>query len=103
MKSKNSMAVSGSNFASANVHVGDKLEVNILKGSKRPAYYPPGCIGADLPKRNYVKYLVDRYHKLREADVSFGRKGQFHYAVLFKNIEARFRAPTYFIPERRFA
>jgi hypothetical protein len=103
MKSKNSMAVSGSNFAGAKGHVGDKLELKVLKGSKRPAYYPAGCIGADLAKRNYVKYLVDRYHKHREADGSFGRKDRFHYAVLFKNIEARFKASTYFIPETRFA
>ena len=35
---------------------------------------------------------------------SFGRKAvrQFSYAVLFKNIEAEFKAPTYFIPISRF-
>lgn len=97
------MAVSGSNFAGANVHVGDDVQVKVIEGSKRPSYYPADCIGADLAKRNYVKYLVDRYHTYREADGSFGRKDRFHYAVLFKNIESKFKAPTYFIPVRRFA
>ena len=100
MKAKNSMTVSGGNLAGANIHVGDKIHV--AKGSKRPTHYPAGCIGADLAKRNYVKYLVDRYHKYREADGSFGRVQRFNYAVLFKNIEAKFKAPTYFIPEDRF-
>ena len=101
MKAKNSMPVSGGNFEHAHIHVGDKI-TKVSKGSKRPTHYPTGCIGADLAKRNYAKYLVDRYHKHREADGSFGRTDKFHYAVLFKNIEGKFKAPTYFIPEGRF-
>jgi hypothetical protein len=81
--------------------VNDKIP--ITKGGKRPKEYPAGCIGAHLAQRNYVKYLVERYHKYREADGSFGRTERFHYAVLFKNIEAKFKAPTYFIPQGRFA
>lgn len=102
MKTKNSMDVSGGNLTGANIHVGDRVNVRVVKTSKRPTSYPEGCIGADLPKRNYVKYLVERYHKYREADARFGRTDRFHYAVLFKNIEAKFKAPTYFIPEPRF-
>ena len=100
MKAKNSLKAPGANMTGATIHVGDKISVT--KGSKRATHYPSGCIGSDLPKRNYVKYLVDRYHKYREADGSFGRSQPFHYAVLFKNIEAKFKAPTYFIPESRF-
>lgn len=73
-----------------------------MKIGKRAAYYPAGCIGANLAKRNYVKYLVERYHQYREADERFGRTARFHFAVIFKNIEAEFKAPTYFIPEGRF-
>ena len=102
MKTKNSMAVSGGDLTGANIHVGDRVNVRVVKTSKRPTSYPEGCIGADLPKRNYVKYLVERYHQYREADARFGRTDRFHYAVLFKNIEARFKAPTYFIPAPRF-
>jgi len=35
--------------------------------------------------------------------VSFGSgPARFSYAVIFKNIERRFQAPTYFIPQARF-
>ena len=76
--------------------------IRIGKGSRRATEYPATSIGADLAKRNYVKYLVERYHRYREADASFGRKSHFGYAVIFKNIEAKFGAPTYFVPESRF-
>lgn len=55
-------------------------------------------------RRNYIRYLTERYFLYREADASFGRKAvrRFSYAVLFKNIESHFKAPTYFIPIVRF-
>ncbi|NJM54999.1 MAG: hypothetical protein HC841_02930 [Verrucomicrobiae bacterium] len=81
--------------------MGDRI-TRIGKSPPRSAAYPEGAIGANLEKRNYVKYLVERYNRYREADASFGRTTRFHYAVLFKNIEAKFKAPTYFIPEERF-
>jgi hypothetical protein len=102
MKTKNALNVSSGDFAGADIHVGDRVRVRVGKGSQRPASYPEGCIGADLAKRNYVKYLVERYNHYREADVRFGRPDRFHYSVLFKNIETKFKAPTYFIPEGRF-
>ena len=102
MKTKNTLTVSGGDLAGAAIHVGDRVNVRVSKGSKRPASYPEGCIGANLAKRNYVKYLVERYNHYREADARFGRATQFHYSVLFKNIETTFKAPTYFIPESRF-
>jgi len=49
-----------------------------------------------------VKYLVERYNHYREADARFGRTARFHYSVLFRNIESKFKSPTYFIPEVRF-
>ena len=103
MKTKNALNVTGGNLAGAEIHVGDRVNVRLSKGSKRPASYPEGCIGSNLAKRNYVKYLVERYNRYREADASFGRTTRFHYAVLFKNIETKFKASTYFIPEARFA
>ena len=76
---------------------------NNRKGSQDSAGYPEGSIGANLAKRNYVKYLVERYNRYREADGRFGPTDRFYYSLVFKNIEAKFKAPTYFIPERRFA
>lgn len=77
--------------------------LNVGDSRRGPTYYPPGCIGANLPMRNYAKYLVDRYHHYRRADASFGRKTSLNYAVLFKNIQARFKASVYFVPESRFS
>jgi hypothetical protein len=102
MSAKNALNVSGGSLTAANVHVGDRVTVRMSRGSKRPTTYPDGCIGANLAKRNYVKYLVERYNRYREADASFGRHARFHYSVLFKNIESHFKAPTYFIDESRF-
>ncbi|HEV2805420.1 MAG TPA: hypothetical protein VGW57_10880 [Chthoniobacterales bacterium] len=81
-------------------------DVKVNFGSKRKPRmeYPIGSIGADLVRRNYVRYLTERYFRYREADASFGRNAvrRFSYAVLFKNIENHFKAPTYFIPVSRF-
>jgi hypothetical protein len=99
---KNALNVSGGSLTAANVHAGGRGTERLSKTSKRPDSYPEGCVGANLAKRNYVKYLVERYNHYREADSRFGRTTRFHYSVLFKNIESRFKAPTYFIPESRF-
>jgi len=102
VKTKNAFSASGGNFDGANIYVGDRVNVRVSKGSRRVSGYPEGCIGSNLPKRNYVKYLVERYNHYREADPRFGRTGRFHYSVLFKNIESKFKSPTYFIAEQRF-
>lgn len=87
------------------VHTGPTTINQIQRGrrSSRPSEYPAGSIGSDLLQRNYIKYLVERYHRFREADAGFGRgPARFSYAVIFKNIEREFKAPTYFIPQARF-
>jgi len=83
---------------------GGDVKVHFEQKRKTKMEYPAGSIGADLPRRNYIRYLAERYFRYREADVSFGPKAarRFSYAVLFKNIETRFKAPTYFIPVARF-
>jgi hypothetical protein len=88
------------------VVIQDATQVNVRVGGKQKPRmeYPAGSIGADLVRRNYIRYLAERYFRYREADASFGPKAvrRFSYAVLFKNIESRFKAPTYFIPVSRF-
>ncbi|MFI5381193.1 MAG: hypothetical protein ACHRHE_18000 [Tepidisphaerales bacterium] len=101
MRAKNAIRNAGTIHAGT-LHVGDRTTIRVVKGGRQATPYPDGCIGANLPKHNYVKYLVERYHDYREADMGFGRKERIHYAVLFKNIEAKFKAPTYFIPVGRF-
>jgi hypothetical protein len=87
------------------VHTGPTTINHISGGrrSSRPTEYPVGSIGRDLGQRNYIRYLVERYHRFREADSSFGSGSPlFSYAVIFKSIERKFKAPTYFIPDVRF-
>ena len=83
---------------------GDGMKVHFGEKRKPKMEYPAGSIGADLLRRNYIRYLTERYFRFREADASFGPKAvrRFSYAVLFKSIETRFKAPTYFIPVVRF-
>ncbi|MFZ1219450.1 MAG: hypothetical protein WAO00_09160 [Chthoniobacterales bacterium] len=80
------------------------VKIHFADKRKPKMEYPIGSIGADLLRRNYVRYLTERYFRYREADASFGRKAvrRFSYAVLFKSIENHFKAPTYFIPISRF-
>jgi hypothetical protein len=87
------------------VHTGPTTVNQIHRGrrSSRPTEYPVGSIGRDLAKRNYVRYLVERYHRFRQVDSSFGSgPARFSYAVIFKSIEREFKAPTYYVPEARF-
>lgn len=55
------------------VHTGPTTINQIHRGrlSSRPTEYPVGSIGRDLAKRNYVRYLVERYHRFRQADSEF--------------------------------
>lgn len=76
----------------------------IAKSHPKPFHteYPKGCIGADLIRRNYIRYLVERYHRFKEAELSPGQTTRSTYAVIYKNIETRFKTPTYFVPTSQF-
>jgi hypothetical protein len=85
------------------LHIAPTTIIHRGRRSSRPTQYPIGSIGSDLEQRNYVRYLVQRYHRFREADSSFGTgPARFSYAVIFTNIERKFGAPTYFVPQARF-
>lgn len=71
------------------------------KRSKQMAY-PEGTIGADVSKRNYLRYLTKQYNDFREADARFGASRPFHYSVIHKNIESEFGSPTYHLPVQLF-
>ncbi len=103
MKSKVKNVVH-STGSGAFVMQGDRVTVHFAEKRKPKMEYPAGSIGADLVRRNYIRYLAERYFRYREADASFGPKAvrRFSYAVLFKNIEAHFKAPTYFIHVDKF-
>jgi hypothetical protein len=86
------------------IHTGPRIDnLHVGRLPSQPTEYPVGSIGRNLTKRNYIRYLVQRYHRFREADSSFGtRTPRFSYAVIFKNIERKFKAQTYFVDEARF-
>ena len=64
--------------------------------------YPKSCIGADLIRRNYIRYLVERYNRFKEGELPPGQTTRSTYAVIYKNIETKFKTPTYFVPISRF-
>lgn len=69
---------------------------------KPPKGYPEGCIGADLPKRNYCRYLTRRYNEYREADASYGRATRFSYGFINKRVEQVFENPINMNPVGSF-
>lgn len=84
-------------------NTGGNTTIKVGGRSRAKVAYPQGSIGADLDRRNYIRYLVERYNRFRQADSSFGRTGaKFSYAFIFKRIEAEFKIPTYFIPVEHF-
>jgi len=106
-------AVAGGRPRAGNfVHIEGNVDGSIIANTVRlnakrlpRPNYPAGCIGADLPKKNYIGYLISRYQEFKKADSSFGaddRLKNFSYAVLYKNIEREFKAKTFYIPVHRF-
>ena len=71
------------------------------KGSSKIAH-PPGSIGANLRLKGYIDYLIARYYEFKKADKSYGSKQKFSHAVLHTNIQKKFGAKTFFIPETKF-
>jgi hypothetical protein len=104
MKAKSVNIIHGTGPKAFVIQGSENVKVQFAPKNKPRMEYPSGSIGADLVRRNYVRYLIERYFRYREADASFGRKAvrRFSYAVLFKSVESHFKTPTYFIPIGRF-
>lgn len=65
-----------------------------------PKVLPPiGSIGSDLNKRNYVKYLIDRYNEFKKADKHLDN---FKYAIIYKAIQKNFKAKWDMVPLEKF-
>jgi hypothetical protein len=68
-----------------------------------PTAHPPGSIGADSAKGEYVSYLGQRYHWLKSAETpTDGTAGRSIFAGIYRELEAAFKMPTYFLPADRF-
>lgn len=83
-KSQNSVTFTGQNHGIVANTVSISASTRKLKIA--PAQ---GTIGAELEMRNYAKYLIDRYHKYKEADVG---KDNVRYPVLYGTIKREFGA-----------
>lgn len=59
-----------------------------------------GSIACSLTHRNYIKYLIDRYHNFKVAEV--GKSGM-KYAVFYGSIKRKFGAKWDSIPLDRFS
>ncbi|WP_424930694.1 HNH endonuclease [Amaricoccus tamworthensis] len=80
----NTLTVSGDNHGV----VANNISVLAPRASVRVAPMS-GTISADFLRRNYAKYLIDRYHEFKQAEVG---KGNVRYAILYKSIERQFGA-----------
>ena len=49
---------------------------------------PPGSISSSLAHRNYIKYLIDRYHEFKKAD----SREDMNYAIFYRTIKREFGA-----------
>ncbi len=67
----------------------DKITI-VTNRKQRPNVPPlhPDAIAADLAKRNYIKYLIDRYNHFQHADKDKIGKGK--YIVIYNAIKKEF-------------
>jgi hypothetical protein len=90
----NTVTVSGDNHGM----VANSISIQTPRASVTVAPMS-GTISASYPRRNYVKYLIDRYHEFKQAEVG---KGNVRYAVLYKSIEREFGAKWDNLADGRF-
>jgi len=60
-------------------------------------------VSPELPKHNYIQYLVTQYNEFALAAKSFGhpKEGWSHGAV-HRNVRSKFGSSTYLVPVERF-
>jgi hypothetical protein len=60
---------------------------------------PEGTIASDLNKRNYLKYLIDRYGEFKKADKNVG---DYRYGLIYGAIKKEFKCKWDYIPVHKF-
>lgn len=53
----------------------------------------------NLAKKNYIKYLIDRYHELKKTDKNLT---EMKYVILYNSIKRKFKAKWDMIHEKQF-
>lgn len=74
--------------------------ITIANRNRRPVKIspPPGSIASELFKRNYVKYLIDRYIEFKNEDRTVGK----FRPVIYKSIQRTFGSKWDMVPCERF-
>lgn len=80
--------------------IANTVIVKSLRNRSPKVSYPEGSIGSNLPYRNYIKYLIERYSEFKKADKSIQA---FSYAVIYKAIKSEFKSSWNYIPEGQFS
>ena len=87
-----------------NAIVGHNNVIKITQTQKTTKQkYPPGCIGFDTVKANYVGHLINRYNEYKESEVG---KGNVKYAVFASHLKKQFKIGAtrtiYNLPTEKF-
>lgn len=84
----------GSNYG----YIANKIEVKNQKKQIR-IEAPSGTIASSAIHRNYTKYLIDRYHEFKKADVG---KANMNFTIFYDAIKREFGAKWDHIQLSRF-
>lgn len=69
--------------------IGDNNVINITQSKKKPTQkYPPGCIGYEEIKANYISLLIDRYNEYKKYEVG---KENVTYAIFSSHLKKKFK------------
>ena len=83
--------------------VGDHNSITYKINTAQKQKYPPGCIGYNSLKANYISYLINRYHDLKKWEVG---GNAMNYAIFPSSLKKKFKigaTRTIFnIPEVQF-
>lgn len=92
------------NTSNANISSIGPTTLVVKKTTKKIVQkYPPGCIGHETHKANYISHLIERYHQYKEWEVG---KGKMNYAILNSQLKKLFKVgkqrTIFNIPTERF-
>ena len=79
--------------------IANTLNITSQRNSSVKVQPPQGTIASERDKRNYIKYLIDRYNQFKKSDRSIG---DFKYAIIYRAIQREFKCKWDFVPIERF-
>ena len=97
-KSKPTQNVNVNNSINTGI-IANTVNIKTNKKNVPKLSYPANSIGSDLLKRNYIKYLIDRYNEYKKADKNIG---DFKYSIIYRAILREFKAKWDYVPLTRF-